>query len=674
MRYTVLFSLLISLTIHLYADGVIVPSTKEYPSTFLKNKVSEVDVNIQGLIAETTIYQEFKNEWDKPVDGVYSFPLPADARATRLQYSVGDTLFDAILKVQQQSTTPGTGEGTVIANLVKYMGNNVIKLSLTNISPTEIKMIKLSYISLLNQYNGIYVYNFPLNTSEFIKHPLDYLKINIHVHSEKSIQNCQMPSHPGYEVVYSGTHDLNLTYLKSKAYLASDMIFSYTVENSSFNADLYCWKPDSADGYFTLVGKPPVEDLTGSLPHNVVFLICNSTTMIGQKLEQSKNALSIVLDELSSHDSFNIILYNWSSSQWKTELVPANPENITNAKLFVEGIQTQTGNILGNGIVSALSMIKNANTLSSILAFTDGKSSVYPLEIENQNAFKTSISFIAIGNDVDRVRLEAIASRNFGFVGYIRETNILATEMVQFFHKIKKPIIKDVNISFDNPMVHSLFPEKFPTIYSGTDFIVSGRYSLPGNAMISIHGNHFLGDTLITLMKDFSQQNELSRKLWAKMAIDKLEAQILMYGELDTLKSELVDLSIYHNIRCRYTAYIEDIVYTDPTDPDVDWTSYSKDISSGQKSAIVNNYPNPFLHYTTFQILIEQTQAKKNKVIEFYDVHGKLLKSIDISSFGEGLHEITITREELGFFSNGMIFVHFKVDHELSQTIKIMAY
>jgi hypothetical protein len=669
MKPLFIFASLLSLSINIYADGLFVVSQPEYPYVILKNKVTDVDVEINGLIAEIVVYQEFENEWNQTVDGVYSFPLPPDARATRLQYSVGDTLIDAILQVQQQSTTPGTGEGGIRAEINKYMGNNVVKIALKNIGPQEIKSIRLSYIALLKQYKGNYEYCYPLNTSDFVKTPLDYLKIRIKVHSSKSINGYSLLSHPDYLVRSEEDTLVDLEYNKSKAYLAKDICFSYSVENSPFAVDLYSWKPDTNDGYFTLVGKPQIESADSSLPQNIIFLLGNSTTMIGNKLEQSKAAIILALDELSAKDSFNILIFNASVSTWKTGFMAANKVNIANAKTFIGGIKTQSGNRLDDGILSALFLISNDNTLSSFLIFTDGKSPVDPAEIEEFNIHKTCIAFVAIGNEVDRVRMEAIASRNYGFVSYINENNILASEMMHIFQKIKNPIVREVDYDFNNPMVYSMYPSKYPPIFAGTDFMVSGLYRVPGEAVITIEGRDLAGDLTTSFGKDFNSNNELSRKMWAKLAIDDLEAQILIYGENDSLKNKLISLSLKHNIRCRYTAYIE-ADYENPEEPATMVTDY---LYTPNASEILNNYPNPFVTFTILRLMIGDQDIQKEKVIEFYDMQGRLLKVIDISYLKAGIQEVFINRDDVGNLPDGIILVCLKIDHTVVNNIKITA-
>jgi len=101
------------------ADGLLMPVNEDYPKDFLRNRLTRVNVNIHGLTAETTVYQEFEHEGYDSTDAVYSFPLPDGARATEFVYWFKGKIYKAVLEVKEQSTNPGTGEGGVAAEVNK---------------------------------------------------------------------------------------------------------------------------------------------------------------------------------------------------------------------------------------------------------------------------------------------------------------------------------------------------------------------------------------------------------------------------------------------------------------------------------------------------------------------------------------------------------------------------
>ena len=115
MYYLIYIMLVLSLATTGFCDGLLLPTEEGYPKDLLRNRITEVNVNINGLIAETEVYQEFVNEWYDTTDAVYSFPLPPNARATEFVYWYDDIAYKAVLKVREQAVNPGTGEGGIAA-------------------------------------------------------------------------------------------------------------------------------------------------------------------------------------------------------------------------------------------------------------------------------------------------------------------------------------------------------------------------------------------------------------------------------------------------------------------------------------------------------------------------------------------------------------------------------
>lgn len=644
---TILLVLINSLT---YADGIIIADNENYPGRILKNKSTNVEVNIEGLIARTITTQEFQNEWNQEINGVYSFPLPLNARATRLMYSKGDTLIDAVLRVMPQSTTPGTGEGGLVAEINQYMGQNVIRLRLNNIIPNAIKWIKLEYIMELNHFEGEISYTYPLDTKGFYTIPLDYLSVNINVHSSQMITDFDIPSHPGYTTIASSDHNLNLILIKPNAFQAQDIKFIYTVENPELVVDFYSQDTDTTNGYFTLVGRPLLSPTGHILPTNIVFLIENSTTMIGEKLDQSKLAVIQSLDHLSIKDSFNIIYFNYSPHLWQSALVEANPDNIANAKAFVENISATGGSNIGNALHYSLQQVENTTTTSSILVFTDGKGYVDPYAVENYNTNKTGIFFIAFTDKVDRHRLETTARLNYGSVTYLNENSVLSSEMLKIFKKINRPLIKDVNISFSAGNVYDLYPSKFPAIYGDSDFKITGRYTTPGSSIITISGIEETGNSSYSfevILNPANQGDAIARSLWGKDAILDIESVILINGETEALKNELINLSLFEKMRSRYTAYVEDEEYSSFSDSIFFINNPTPFTGFVNFTDVLKVYPNPVFEHFTVETDMTYYKTATDKRIKIYDILGNLLFTYDIGNDNKSTFTKTFNRSVL---------------------------
>jgi Ca-activated chloride channel family protein len=393
--------------------------------------------------------------------------------------------------------------------------------------------------------------------------------------------------------------------------------------------------------------------------------------MIGYKLEQSVEAISNSLEELAPTDFFNIILFNYTVQHWQDYLVPASPENINDAKIFLQSVTGGGGSRLDLGIQSALQQFENSDYSNAILAFTDGKSPIDPVEVAQSNIYETGIFTIGIGDDIDRYRLEMTASLNYGFATYFDEDDNLREGISRVFEKINQPILKNVDLNFNKPDLYNIIPKEYPTTYAGSFFFVAGRYQIPGSTVLNLTGEGYDGINQYDYQIDFTDStntNKFSEKLWAKETIDAIEQQILVYGETAELKDSVIALSLGYEIRCMYTSYFADyqtiLTSTEPT------LESSDNIP---KSIVKNNYPNPFNSSTTIRFYVDDTDVEKVKFLKIYNLQGVLVAVIDISHYSTEWHKILFDGKDMSGrdLAPGIYLLQMQVEHQIANTIRI---
>ena len=654
------------------ADGLLRPVNPDYPVEFLRNRATSVYVRLNGQIAETAVYQEFVNEWNQPVDAVYSFPLPPDARATAFFYWRNDTLYKAILKVKEQAVNPGTGQGGIVAYLNEYIGRNGIKISLKGIPAGGIQKVQLHYISLSDYYNGTMTYRYPLETQQFITYPLELFDVEIDLFANQPIQSASILSHSGSTYLQPSDRHIKLTMHQSKTYLTKDMVLQYTIPNDSLNIDFYSSANDTMDGHFVLFLKPDETVAPADvLNKRIVFLLDCSSSMRGYRLEQSIKAISQCLDQLGAGDAFNIVTFHNTVQSWQQQPVAATRENVQAAQQFLTTLSTHYGNFLGTALKQCLGQFTNQETVNSIFLFTDGFSIIDPMEIQTSNSHRTGIFCVAIGNEIDRAKLEMLSRLNYGFVTYMDDTDNLPAGITRVYHQISQPLLMDTRLEFGLSNVYDVLPETFPTIYEGFRFFLTGRYSTPGKSAFSIAGQSVQGTQAYDYRLDFATvatPNHFAERIWAKEKIDAIERQIAVYGETDSLRQLDIDISLKYNIRCKYTAYIAD--YENMA---TSLRPVVEEIPTPQQSMIIANYPNPFNASTNIRFFLgDDATHIGRKFIRIYNLIGQLIAVIDISHLKPGMHTITFHGRDM--FGNelpsGVYFCRLIVGDHIS-TIRL---
>jgi len=666
IKNTIIF--LIALISFAYADGLMLPADEEYPKDLLKNRMTHVTININGIVAETKVYQEFLNEWHQPVDAVYSFPLPEDARATNFLYWFNDTLYQAVLEVKEQATNPGTGQGGIAAQVNRYIGRNGIRISLKNIPANSVQKVELHYISKCDYYMGKSTYIYPLDTKEFISYPYEHLQFSFNVNSKSEITGFELPGNENVHVKQNSTKELKLELLKPKSYVQKDLEFNYQVNQNNLGVDFYSTNNDTSDGHFALFVRPENSaDSDSVFAKRILFLL--SSSMSDYKLEESVSAINDALDLLAENDQFNIILYNYGVYPWKLDPIPAVTENVNAAKTYLSSVSGTSGWELQEGLLECFSQVNNDDFVNSILVFSNGYANINPREIETENSLNTGIFPIAIGDgEISRARLEMTASLNYGFVSYISENDNIHDRILRVFNQISQPILKDIYFEFGNPNLSEIVPAKIQSTYAGSYFFMAGRFGFTGQSALSMAGTNPAGFKAYNFMLDWTDQanhNKFVEYLWAKEKIDALEWEIEIYGESDSLKNSLIELSLKYNIRCRYTAYVADY--------ETQVTTFIEEEKIVPSSFIAGNFPNPFNPETKIRIFVDQQSFGKTMLLKIYNILGQLVAVIDISNLQPGWHNVLFTGLNIygNRLSSGMYIVQFQVQNNIAGTIRI---
>ena len=271
---------------------------------------------------------------------------------------------------------------------------------------------------------------------------------------------------------------------------------------------------------------------------------------------------------------------------------------------------------------------------------------------------------------MSHARLDMTARMNLGFVTYLDAGSDLVEDIHRVFQIVNRPLFNNVSVDFNKDDVHDIFPANYPSTYAGSYSLYSGRYDVSGATTMDIWGDGIAGPQQYGFPLGFQEDTtewDISAYLWAKQAIDNLEQEIEVLGETSARKDSLIALSLRYQMRCRYTAYFADYVNEDIT--------FVDDIPGVlPTSTLVKAYPNPFNPMTTFQIVIGETERSTGLVLNIYDIRGRLIHSIDLSSFAPGTHEISwFARDTHGLqLSSGVYFAVLESGGSRGKPLKVL--
>lgn len=558
MRTTTIFFSLLFLASAALADGLMRPSNKAYPGNFLRHRMTDVKVTVTGQVAQTTVYQEFVNEWTGTTDAVYSFPLPVDTRATGLYFWSNDTMYRAVLKVKEQASNPGTGEGGIDAQITAYLGPNGIRMMVPNIPAGEVQRIQIEYISLLRFADDKSEYRYPLNTADFSLYPVESFAFTVNVHSQQTITGASLTPATGAVTTQSGPNDIRTVLERSKIYLTHDLVFSYTAPHeASLTPEFYAVDNATKDGHFVMLVKSAVSEWNVILPKNIIFVIDKSSDIFGVTLSEAKSAIGECIQKLNPQDRFAIVSYDFWYAVWRPALSVVTAGAKDSAITFLSSLSYSGGSGMQYGLQTAFDMFPSDTAQNIVLLFSDGKTSVTPETIKNLNTKKAAVMTVTTAAAAGRQRMELIAYLNYGIPALIAPNELVKDRVMQIFDRINLPVMKGVQYEIGSN-AHDIIPARAPSLYKGSMVSFTGRFTNPGSQVFSIAGYSQAGpvfkDVNITFPSD-TVKNKFAESFWAKEKIDEIERRIAVYGVNDSLKNLDIAVSLAYGIRCQYTSF-----------------------------------------------------------------------------------------------------------------------
>jgi Ca-activated chloride channel family protein len=545
------------------ADGVIIPDRPDL--AYLSIKYHRVKVDIQDQVATTHIDQVFVNDSNWTVEGTYLFPLPEEAAISEFVMWVdgkrveGEVLtrekarqiYDDIVRRRRDPA------------LLEYVGHDLFQASIFPIPPGDERRVEIEYTQVLPAEGGLVRYVYPLSTEQFSARPLEDASVSVSITSQEPIKAIYSPSHPvaidrdGDYRARAGWEDRDVTPDK-------DFALYYTVSQEDLGVNLLSYKERGEDGFFMLLVAPKVElDEMQIVAKDVILVLDTSGSMEGEKLEQAKDALLFVLDNLNPEDRFNIVEFSTGVRTYAGRLEPARQAG--DAAGWVRDISANGGTDINRAMLEALDSADRERP-AVIIFLTDGlpTEGVVETDLILNNVKQAARSNVrvftfGVGDDVNTLLLDTMARELRGASAYVRPGERIDEQVSAFYAKVSTPVLADIELTFRGARVDDTYPYPLPDLFAGTQLVLVGRYRDGGPATVTLEGT-VNAKTQRFVYEDLTFEDnggdDFIPPLWATRKIGYLLNQIRLHGESQELVDEIVELSIRYGIITPYTSFL----------------------------------------------------------------------------------------------------------------------
>nr|KAF6310580.1 inter-alpha-trypsin inhibitor heavy chain 4 [Myotis myotis] len=527
-------------------------------------------------------------------EATFQMELPKKAFITNFSMIIDGVTYPGNIKQkdaaqQQYSAAVARGES---AGLVKATGRKMEQFQVSvSVAPAAKVTFELVYEELLMRRLGVYELLLKVQPQQLVKH----LQMDIHIFEPQGISFLETEStFMTNELADALTVSQNQTkaHIRFKPTLSQqqkpagqqdtvvdgDFIIRYDVNRTLSGGSIQI-----ENGYFVHYFAP--EGLS-TIPKNVIFVIDTSGSMMGKKIQQTREALIKILEDLRPEDHFNLISFSSEASQWKPLLVPASTQNVEEAKKYANSIQARGGTNINNAMLMAVQLLDTATreeqlplgSVSLLLLLTDGDPTVgetNPKKIQKnvKEAIggQYSLFCLGFGFDVSYAFLEKLALDNGGLARRIYEDSDSALQLQDFYQEVANPLLTTVSFEYPGNAVEEVTQDNFPLFFKGSEMVVAGKLRAQSPDVLSATVSGQLPTENITFQMESQvakQEEEFQKpkyifhgfmeRLWAYLTIHQLLERMVSTSDAEkqALETQALGLSLNYSFVTPLTSMV----------------------------------------------------------------------------------------------------------------------
>ena len=567
--------------------------SKGYVTATLLN--TDVNIQVNGLVARVSVMQEFKNDGGEWVEGIYVFPLPDEAAVDHMRVYIGERFIEGEIREKEQARkeyeqAKQAGKKT---SLVEQQRANLFTTSVANIGPGETVIVEIEYLEDVRYDDGSFSIRFPMTLTlryvpgqalpdrqgngwspdttvvedaSLITPPMVAASRGHKVSLQASV-NAGMPLeiiasryHPVHVAESNGEyrvtlaagqvpmdHDFELLWRPVPSFAPRAMAFAETIDG----------KP-----HYLLMVMPPDsgESAAARMPREMIFIIDTSGSMHGVSIEQAKQALRRAFDGLQPGDLFNVVEFNSYPNALFTNSVPADTSNLGVARNFVGRLKANGGTEMRSALRFALRTPPSETYLRQIIFITDGAvgNEEGLFELIDARLGNARLFTVGIGSAPNSWFMRKASETGRGTFTTISALHEVGEKMDRLFRKLEHPQLTNIDLQWPSGTIVDSYPSIVPDLYLGEPISVRVRASgpfRPGDS-IRIAGDSVAGAWMCDVELNVNTQSPGVAALWARARIAGLLDSQRRGADADETRDAIVETALAHHLVSKHTSLV----------------------------------------------------------------------------------------------------------------------
>ncbi|NND89657.1 MAG: VWA domain-containing protein [Granulosicoccus sp.] len=456
---------------------------------------ASIELQVQGLLADMSLTQTFRNTTGQWVEGRYLFPLPPDAAVRGISMRVGERVIRGVIQTRAdaQSTYDSARSAGHIASLVEQQRPNLFTMRVANIPPGEHVSVQLDVMlpvtvveqqmqlrlptTLTPRYTNQATPDTPDLASPFAlpaeaRGPRLDVSVSISpLPDPASLSSVTVPfqrSENGLQI-----HGMLMN---------RDLVLTWQapLENST-NIHAFTAR-HAGERYVQLLVNPPARTSPGKrMVRELVIVVDKSGSMAGVSMKAAIEALNFAIDGLTAHDYLNLVAFDDRHFSLFADARQATDAVKQQARRFANHLTADGGTEMGSALDFALRRNlpaltdsgmpphdETADRLRQVVFMTDGSVGYEDqlLAEIRHNLGESRLFTVGIGPAPNSWFLQKAAEAGRGVSVSIIDEHDVARGITELLAGLIQPVLTDIAIQYPQG-VGEIYPRPLPDLYAG---------------------------------------------------------------------------------------------------------------------------------------------------------------------------------------------------------------
>ena len=565
-----------------------------------------VKVRIVGNVARTEIEETFRNDGDETLEGVFRFPMPADARIASLALDVDGQWEDGAFVAKDRARRIWNG---VIRNatpererqpeeefiwvpgpwrdpaLLEWQQGGRFELRIFPIPAHGERRVRIAYEQTIQPFGDGRRYVYPLAHAEDDSTAVAHFEVDVKVAGDAH------PESRGYSMATTEENGSDRLRYSAQGFRPSgDLIVDYQMPNGdaelrwwTFQGDATAPPPEAtredaevlgehrrlaADGrgYVVFALRPELPLATANRARDYVLVVDASQSMVGERYQRASRLASALAGEMDRRDRVTALACDVSCRGMSGGFRMPNAATAAAMEQFFDKEEPAGASdlvaILGEALASARSGGQGSDRELHLVYVGDGAASVGhrragSLGAEMRSLFegKAQLTTVGIGQDADAPALASMARGGGGhYVPFVpgQRSNAAALAILETTYGAS---LRAASLELPQGLT-AVAPSELSTVRNGQEILVAARMdrgSLQGELVLrgKVAGGVFEQRYPVTLQTETAAGNAFVPRLWASKRIAALTEQ----GRAES-QAEVIALSKAYGVMSRETSLL----------------------------------------------------------------------------------------------------------------------